>query len=218
MHTQQANHVNEHSAYQVHNYPYAFGKFCTIRYWVETRKAYGQRLMTQIKDPLTGNWFKAKTDGYFDVCIITTVHNPTDPTHGFVVPVQVNLRTLSVEHLNMFSTYYTFTPHQKFVVVEALAAVGIRALPHWRNDVELNYVLIETSENPKKFLGKRLTEENGIPIESQDAADKRVRKEKRESWAFTHVSRAQGPNANADDTAGMSPEQLAIYNMAMGRD
>jgi hypothetical protein len=195
---QQVNHVNEHSAYHVINYPYSFGKFCTIRYWVETRKAYGQRLMTQIMDPLTGQWFKAKTDGYFDICIISTIVNPGQPNHGWVVPVQVKLDQFDLDTLNLFATYYTFTPHQKLVVMEALRKFSIHRTPDWNNTLELNFVLIEKSENPQKILGERLTNDMGIAIESQHEADKRAKREKRSQWASAQAAQTQQAEQSGD--------------------
>lgn len=209
---QQANHVNEQTAYYVNNYPYCFGKFCTIRYWVETKKAWGQRLMTQIQDPLTGQWFKAKTDGYFDVAIITTVVNPGFPNHGWVVPVQIKLDQFDLATLNVFATYYTFTPHQKAAIMEALKAHSIHFAPKWVSNVELNFGLLEKAENPIRFLGERKTNEQGIAIESQHDADKRVKREKRSNWPS-----AQAPKAASDrimigdvDVTDMSPEQRAV--------
>lgn len=203
---QQANHVNEATAYYVHNYPYSFGKFCTIRYWVETRKVYGQRLMTQIQDPTTGQWFKAKTDGYFNVCIITSIVNPGFPNHGWVVPVQINLQQFDLPTLQQFGVYYTFTPFQKEMIMKAFATFSIHLAPVWDKSIELNYRLIELSENPVKLTAQQTVGPDGFPVESQHDAEKRVRREKRSLWPS--VTGQPKQTVGGEDVTGMTDEQI----------
>lgn len=44
-------HVSPETAYVVEDYPYGFKLRCRIRYWIETKKGHGQRLVTQTTDP-----------------------------------------------------------------------------------------------------------------------------------------------------------------------
>lgn len=44
-------HESPDTAYEVADYPYGFRLRTTIRYWVETKKGHGQRLVSQTRNP-----------------------------------------------------------------------------------------------------------------------------------------------------------------------
>ena len=57
-------HTSPETAYVVADYPYGYRLRTQIRYWLETRKGYGQRLMSQTLNPKTGQWNKPKAGTY----------------------------------------------------------------------------------------------------------------------------------------------------------
>jgi hypothetical protein len=62
-------HVSPETAYLVSDYPYGFRLRTEIRYWVETRASYGQRVMSQTRDPKRAArpWNKPKGSTYAEV-------------------------------------------------------------------------------------------------------------------------------------------------------
>ena len=54
------DHTSEETAYTVDDYPYGFRARTSIRYWIETKRGFGQRMMAQTMNPTTGRWNKAK--------------------------------------------------------------------------------------------------------------------------------------------------------------
>lgn len=64
-------HESPESAYLVADYPYGFRLRCSIRYWVETKKGHGQRIMSQTTNPKRGDvWNKAKGSTYSAVKVL----------------------------------------------------------------------------------------------------------------------------------------------------
>jgi hypothetical protein len=57
-------HDSPETAYVVDDYPYGFRQRCMIRYWVETRHGYGQRVVSQTQNPKTNKWNKPKAGVY----------------------------------------------------------------------------------------------------------------------------------------------------------
>ena len=53
------------TAYVVADYPYGFRLRTQIRYWVETKKNFGQRFVSQTLNPKNGNWNKPKAGTYY---------------------------------------------------------------------------------------------------------------------------------------------------------
>jgi len=56
-------HTSQETAYVVEDYPYGFRLRCKIRYWIETKKGHGQRVMSQTTDPKRGNGWTNKPKG-----------------------------------------------------------------------------------------------------------------------------------------------------------
>lgn len=57
-------HTSFETAYEVGDYPYGFTLRTKIRYWVESRKKYGDRFVSCTLNPKTGKWNKPKAGGY----------------------------------------------------------------------------------------------------------------------------------------------------------
>ncbi len=66
-------HDSEATAYVVADYPYGFRLRCQIRYWVETKVGYGQRLCSQTSNPKREGlvWNKPKKGTYSSVVVMT---------------------------------------------------------------------------------------------------------------------------------------------------
>jgi hypothetical protein len=70
-----SGHVSEETAYVVNDYPYG-GMRTQMRFWVETRPKFGQRVVTQSLNPKTGRWNKPHAGGYTEiVCLFINEEN-----------------------------------------------------------------------------------------------------------------------------------------------
>ena len=67
-----SGHVSPETAYTVEDYPYGFRLRCTIRYWIETKKGYGQRLVSQTTNPKRPGevWNKPKAGTYAPIMVM----------------------------------------------------------------------------------------------------------------------------------------------------
>ena len=68
-------HTSEETAYVVDDYPYGFRLRTSIRYWVETRPGYGQRMWSQTLNPKTSRWNKAKASTYYSCLALVLADN-----------------------------------------------------------------------------------------------------------------------------------------------
>ncbi len=61
-----SGHTNSETAYVVDDYPYGFRLRCKIRYWLEYKKGYGYRLVSQTTNPKVSGevWNKPKASTY----------------------------------------------------------------------------------------------------------------------------------------------------------
>lgn len=58
------NHTSEETAYIVEDYPWGFRLRTKVRYWIESKKGFGQRFCIQTMNPKTGLWCAAKKATY----------------------------------------------------------------------------------------------------------------------------------------------------------
>jgi hypothetical protein len=74
-------HVSPETAYVVPDYPYGFRLRCQIRYWIETKRGKGQRVVSQTSNPKVPGlvWNKPKASTYSDLRVLVL-----DPTNGHV--------------------------------------------------------------------------------------------------------------------------------------
>jgi hypothetical protein len=74
-------HTSPETAYIVDDYPYGFRLRCKIRYWIETKKGYGMRLVSQTTNPKKPGevWNKPKAGTYNGLLVMTR-----DPSNGHV--------------------------------------------------------------------------------------------------------------------------------------
>ena len=61
-----SGHTSPETAYIVADYPYGFRLRCSIRYWIETKKGHGQRVVSQTTNPKRPGivWNKPKAGTY----------------------------------------------------------------------------------------------------------------------------------------------------------
>lgn len=57
-------HTSPETAYVIADYPYGFRLRTSIRYWIESKKGFGDRFVSQTMNPKTGNWNKPKAGNY----------------------------------------------------------------------------------------------------------------------------------------------------------
>ena len=63
-------HKDFESAYEIPDYPYGFTLRCSIRFWIETKKNFGKRIVSCTKNPKTGAWNKPKAGNYWTMCVL----------------------------------------------------------------------------------------------------------------------------------------------------
>jgi len=63
-------HTSPETAYLVEDYPYGFRLRTQIRYWIEKKEGFGQRMVSQTLNPKNGKWNKPKAGTYSDVYAI----------------------------------------------------------------------------------------------------------------------------------------------------
>lgn len=63
-------HTTQENAYTVQDYPWGFRLRTTIRYWIETKKGYGQRFCSQTINPKTGKWCAPKCSIYSPILVM----------------------------------------------------------------------------------------------------------------------------------------------------
>lgn len=67
-------HISKETAYIVNDYPwgfrYGFRLRTQKRYWIESKKGFGQRFCSQTLDPQTDKWCKPKYSTYDEITII----------------------------------------------------------------------------------------------------------------------------------------------------
>lgn len=78
-------HTTPETGFVVEDYPYGFRLRTQIRYWIETKKGFGQRLCSQTLNPKNGRWNKPKPGTYNVVAVMVE-----DQSNG-----HVSIRTLS---------------------------------------------------------------------------------------------------------------------------
>jgi hypothetical protein len=66
-----SGHISPETAYIVDDYPYGFRLRTQIRYWIETKKGFGQRFCSQTLNPKTSNWNKPKSGNYHVIAVMT---------------------------------------------------------------------------------------------------------------------------------------------------
>lgn len=61
---------SQEKSYEVDNYPWGFKLKTKIRYWIETKENYGQRLCSQTQNPKTLKWCSPKYSTYSRIAIL----------------------------------------------------------------------------------------------------------------------------------------------------
>lgn len=85
-----SGHTSPETAFTVEDYPYSFKLRCRIRYWIETKKGFGQRPMSQTtnpRKPLVEVWNKPKAGIYH---AITILYQDSDSGHVHTAALTVN--------------------------------------------------------------------------------------------------------------------------------
>ena len=69
---QLVGHVSPETAFVVADYPYGFRLRCQIRYWIETKPGFGQRLVSQTSNPKKPGlvWNKPKAGTYAPLIVL----------------------------------------------------------------------------------------------------------------------------------------------------
>jgi hypothetical protein len=63
-------HTSQETAKVVEGYPWGFRLKTTIRYWIESKKNFGQRFASQTINPKTGKWCAPKFSTYSPIAVM----------------------------------------------------------------------------------------------------------------------------------------------------
>lgn len=86
------------TAIVVDDYPYGFQLRTQIRYWVETKPGYGQRFVSQTRNPKNGQWNKPKASTYSQLIVMGR-----EAGTGYVKYLAISLTVLGPEGLEQFA-------------------------------------------------------------------------------------------------------------------
>lgn len=81
-----SGHTSPESAFVVDDYPYGFRLRCKIRYWIETKKGFGQRFVSQTTNPKKAGefWNKPKAGTYSVLIVMVVNDDPKSEQFGYV--------------------------------------------------------------------------------------------------------------------------------------
>ena len=97
--------VSPETATYVNGYPYGFRLRTQIRYWVESKPKFGQRLVSQTMNPKNGRWNKPKAGTYSEIVIMGKAAN------GYIVTDALSVNATE-EEVNAFQTKYRLDAFQ----------------------------------------------------------------------------------------------------------
>lgn len=117
---------SQDTAHVVEDYPYGFRLRTKIRYWIESRKGYGQRFVSQTMNPKNGRWNKAKAGTYSNIIVMGI-----DEDTGFVTT-----KALGYWHdeksIRSFADNYTLDAFQLDEARRLTAAARVSEKIEWR--------------------------------------------------------------------------------------
>jgi hypothetical protein len=113
------NHESPDTAYIVNDYPYGFRLRTKIRYWIETKKGFGQRFVSQTLNPKNNKWNAPKKGNYTTILLMGL-----DEKTGYVITESCNNWKYNTEEevLN-FQEEYTLTDYQKQAIKYIIAVI-----------------------------------------------------------------------------------------------
>lgn len=115
------NHNSEQTCLLLKDYPFHFGAYTCVKYWIETNKSYGQRVMHQFMDPKTSlanpKWHKPKASPFFDIVVMQMQDNPAEPQYGIVSFIEFDFAGKVPEEVQGFSEYFYFDEFQRDILL-----------------------------------------------------------------------------------------------------
>jgi len=105
-------HTTADTAYVVDDYPYGFTLRCKMRWWVETKRGFGMRIVTQTTNPKRPGevWNKPKAGTY---CSLVVMYR--DETDGHVHSDGLHIHSGPEQFTRFKAEYYAqlATPHRE---------------------------------------------------------------------------------------------------------
>lgn len=156
------------NAYEVDNYPWGFTLKTKRKYWIETKKGFGDRFVFATLNPKNGKWCKPKAGTYEPVLVLAKNEKDHVVTYGFGLwrnneNIAKFLDNVDWEKLNEL---------QKKKICET------RAINQVMKKVEFK---IEITRHEPIILGKRTPEQQ--KLKEQELARQEARKQKeKEDW------------------------------------
>ena len=116
------------SSVVVEDYPYGF-LTCKKRYWVESRKGQGQRLVTQTQNPKTLQWNKPKASTYADIVLLG--YETQEDGREFVVQKHIDTYDTTEEELLAIPNKYKLDDFQMMMLKYLVASVRANKYITW---------------------------------------------------------------------------------------
>lgn len=148
-------HEDENTAYLVEDYPWGFKLRTQQRHWVETKKGYGQRHVTQTLNPKNGKWCKPKKSTYAQIVVLFL----EDET-GYLRSYHYSIAYTGQEELDKF---LSLVPYEKLTAFQQDQIKFARAVIKTRSHI--TYEVKPSTTGPVSLTGLI----NGDPAEKAKA-------------------------------------------------
>jgi len=120
---------SEENSREVSDYPWGYRLRTEQRYWIESKEKFGQRFVTQTKNPKTGRWCKPKKSTYSEIIVMTEdekghvsfcgASHWSDPQHveKFYETHKDNLSPFQVEQMKVLKSINEVRKHITMEIV-----------------------------------------------------------------------------------------------------
>ena len=161
-------HDNFENAYEVDNYPWGFRFKTKRRYWIETKKGFGDRLVFATLNPKNGKWCKPKAGTYQPVQVLALNQD------GHVITRGLGLWQTNEDIAKLLE----IVDWKKLNEIQQKKLCEVRAVNQVMKKVEFK---VEVTRHEPIILGQRTPEQQ--KLKEQELARQEARKQKeKDDW------------------------------------
>ncbi len=120
-------HNSPETAYIVEDYPYGFTLRCKIRYWIERRKGFGMRFVSQTTNPKrpVETWNKPKAGTYASLVVMLR-----DESNGHISNDSIHFSTGPDNFIKFRAAYYDQLTPEDQALFDALESASRKMNPN----------------------------------------------------------------------------------------
>ena len=161
-------HDNFENAYEVDNYPWGFKLKTKRRYWIETKKGFGDRLVFATLNPKNGKWCKPKAGTYQPVQVLALNQD------GHVITRGLGLWQTNEDIAKLLE----IVDWKKLNEIQQKKLCEVRAVNQVMKKVEFK---VEAVRHEPIILGQRTPEQQKLREQERARQEARKQKEK-DDW------------------------------------